>query len=85
MTHLEEIKKEMLEYAKNNPKYSKRALILDMFDNILKSFESRNCLNCDKFGNQTNCIIKQVNGLSNLLIKDLKPSEFSCNSWDELK
>lgn len=76
MTHIEEVLNEMLNFSENNKNYSKRALIKDTFDNVVKSYESRNCFNCDKYANQDDCIIKCV--------QHIDASCFSCNKWQEV-
>lgn len=76
MENLKEIKNQMLEYSENNPDYSKRALILDTVDSVVKSYESRNCFNCDNYGNQFDCAIKYIH--------HIVPDTFCCNKWEEL-
>ena len=76
MANLKEIKNQMLEYSENNPEYSKRALIMDTFDNVVKSYENRSCFNCDNYGNQFDCAIKHMH--------HIYPDSFWCNYYEEL-
>ena len=56
--------------------------LIEDYKNIKKE---KNCMNCDKFSKKHKCLINQVNSLSVLLIGHLKPFEFSCNQWEELR